>query len=168
MPFGLCNAPAAFQRLMQRVLMGLNPEESPNFLVVYLDDVLVFSETLEDHLRHLQTVIKRLEEAGLKRKPAKCQFDRQGVEYLEHIITPDGLKPNPNHVAAVRASYYWRFIQKFTEIAQPLHQLTKKGVPFDWTAACLTAFDRASLSKPLSWHIQTSIRTSPWTTLVSH
>jgi len=81
--------------------MGLNPEGGPDFVSVYLDDVLVFSKTLEGHLEHLRTVIERLAAAGLKLKPSKCHFIRQEVEYLGHIITPNGLKPSPQRVAAV-------------------------------------------------------------------
>ena len=72
--FGLTNAPAVFQRLMQQVLMGLNPEEGPDFVSVYIDDILIFSETLEDHLQHLECVIERLEVAGLKLKLCKLIF----------------------------------------------------------------------------------------------
>ena len=68
MPFGLTNAPAAFQRLMQRVLAGLNPEAGPDFVAVYIDDVLVFSRTVEEHLSHLEAVIQRIVQAGLKLK----------------------------------------------------------------------------------------------------
>ena len=74
MPFGLTNAPSVFQRLMQKVLAGLNPEDGPDFVVVYIDDILVFSRTLEEHLEHLRMVIERLEEAQLKLKPVKCQL----------------------------------------------------------------------------------------------
>ena len=74
MPFGLTNAPAVLQRLMQRVLMGLNTPEDKDFVAVYIDDVLVFSRTLEDHLKHLKLVIDRLQQAGLKLKPTKCHF----------------------------------------------------------------------------------------------
>ena len=102
MPFGLCNAHAVFQRLMQRVLMGLNPTEGPDFVFVYLDDVLIFSRTLEDHLQHLRAVVDRLRGAGLRLKPFKCHFIWKEVEYLGHVITPDGLKPNPARVSAVR------------------------------------------------------------------
>ena len=157
MPFGLCNGPAVFQRLMQRVLMGLNPTDGPDFVAVYLDDVLIFSQTLQEHLIHLRQVIGRLREAGLKLKPSKCHFVRREVQYLGHVITPEGLKPNPDHVAAVRnfpvpqntreirqfvglASYYRRFIPKFARIAQPLHALTCKGAEFNWTGECQIAF----------------------------
>ena len=98
MPFGLTNV---FQRLMQQVLSVLNPMEGPDFTAVYLDDVLVFSETMEDHLTHLSQVVERITEAGLKLKPVKCQFIRQEVDYLGHIITANGLLPSPKHVEAV-------------------------------------------------------------------
>lgn len=102
MPFGLTNAPSVFQRLMQQVLMGLNPESGPSFVSAYIDDILVFSTTLEDHLVHLSLVLERLCHVGLKLKPSKCRFVRKEVEYLGHILTPDGLKPNPSLVEAVR------------------------------------------------------------------
>ena len=81
MPFGLTNAPAVFQCLMQHVLMGLNTKEEKYFVAVYIDDVLVFSRTLVDHLL---LVIDRLQQAGLKLKPTKCHFVRKEMEYLGH------------------------------------------------------------------------------------
>ena len=158
MPFGLTNAPAVFQRLMQQVLMGLNPPEGPDFVSVYIDDILIYLETLEDHLEHLKCVIERLMTSGLKLNPTKCHFVRQEVEYLGHIITPTGLKPNPKTVSSVKEftvpqdvkgvqrflgldSYYRRFIPKLAKIAHPLHQLTRKGVPFEWTEDCQMAFE---------------------------
>ena len=158
MPFGLTNAPAVFQRLMQQVLAGLNPDEGPDFVVVYIDDILVFSQTLEDHLEHLERVMERLEAASLKLKPAKCRFARHEVEYLGHQVTPEGLKTNDRLVAAVQdfpqpqnirdarrflgmSSYYRRFIPQFANIAQPLHSLTRKGASFHWSSECQEAFD---------------------------
>ena len=88
MPFGLFNGLAAFQHLMARVLAGLNPEDGPLYVAVYLDDVLIFLWTLQDHLFHLQTVLDKVIEAGLKLKPSKCKFMLQEVSYLGHIITP--------------------------------------------------------------------------------
>ena len=105
MPFGLTNAPAVFQRLMQQVLMGLNPPEGPDFVSVHIDDILIYSETLEDHLEHLKCVIERLMTSGLKLKPMKCHFVRQEVEYLGHIITPTGLKPNPKTVYLLKMEH---------------------------------------------------------------
>ena len=101
MPFGLTNAPGVFQRLMQQVIMGLNPTSSPDFVSVYLDDILVFSRSLEDHLNHLRMVITRLVEVGLKLKPTKCHFARRELEYLGHVVTRDGLKTNPRLIEAV-------------------------------------------------------------------
>ena len=95
MPFGLTNAPAIFQRLMQKVLKGLNPEDGNHFVSVYIDDILVYSRTLEEHLEHLKLVMQRIERAGLKLKPNKCCFVKEEVEYLGHILTPNGLKTNP-------------------------------------------------------------------------
>ena len=83
MPFGLMNGPAVFQRLMQQVVMGLNPEEGPDHIVVYLDDILVFSKSLDEHRNHLKQVFKRIEEVGLKLNPKKYSLL---VEYLGHIM----------------------------------------------------------------------------------
>ena len=102
MPFGLTNAPAVFQRFMQQVISGVNPMEGPNFVSVYIDDLLVYSQTLEEHLIHLSKVMDKLREVNLKLKPSKCHFVRQCVEFLEHILTPEGLQPNPKQVAAVQ------------------------------------------------------------------
>ena len=168
MPFGLTNAPAVFQRLMQRLVTGLNPAAGPDFVAVYIDDILVFSPTLEQHLRHLKVVIERISEAGLKLKPTKCRFARNEVEYLGHLITPEGLKPNSNLVEAVQqfpiptdvsgvrrflglASYYRRFIQNFARIAEPLRELTRKNVSFHWTKACEDAMKE----------LQTKLTTAP-------
>ena len=158
MPFGLCNAPAVFQRLMQRVVMGLNPEDGSAFVSVYLDDVLVFSRTLEDHLKQLDLVISRLKEVGLKLNPSKCYFMRKEVAYLGHVITSSGLKPNLQRIEAVKkyhppkdvkelrrflglVSYYRQFIYGFAKIAHPLHNLTKKEQKFNWNGECQKAFD---------------------------
>ena len=163
MPFGLTNAPAVFQRLMQTVLMGLNPVEGKQFVSVYIDDVLVFSQSLDEHLEHLRLVIQKIQDAGLKLKPAKCQFVREEVEYLGHVLTPSGLKtnlklvesvvnyPRPQNSKEVKqflglSSYYRRFIQKFAAIAQPLTALTRNGVVFEWTEDCQAAFDRLKQS----------------------
>ena len=157
MPFGLTNAPAVFQRLIQKVISGLNPADGGDFVAAYLDDILVFSHTLSDHLDHLRKVLDRLLSVNLKLKPSKCKFVRKEVEYLGHVVTSSGLRPNarlteaiqgfsrPEDVGAVRrflglASYYRRFIPRFAKIAHPLHGLTTKNAPFDWTSACETAF----------------------------
>ena len=152
MPFGLTNAPAVFQRLMQKVLSGLNPEAGPEFVAVYIDDVLIISHTVTEHLEHLRAVIQRIEEEGLKLKPTKCHFARSEVEYLGHLVTPEGLKTNqrlveavtmfppPTDVNGVRrflglASYYRRFIDGFVRITAPLRELIRKNTVFNWTEA---------------------------------
>ena len=157
MPFGLTNAPSVFQRLMQKVLMGLNPENGPDFVSVYIDDILVFSSSLEEHIHHLQLVLERIITANLKLKPSKCCFVREEVEYLGHVITRSGLKTQAKHVEAVQhfarpnslkgvrqylgmCAYYRRFIPYFSGIARPLHNLTRKGADFVWTEECETAF----------------------------
>ena len=141
MPFGLTNAPAVFQRLMQQVLAGLNPEQGPDFVKVYIDDILVFSPSLADHLDHLQQVLGRIRNAGLKLKPSKCHFIAKEVQYLGHRLTPEGLKPNPATVSAVKefpqptnlkgvrqflglSSFYRRFIRGF---ATALASINKEG-----------------------------------------
>ena len=132
---------------MQKVLSGLNPPDGKEFVEAYIDDIIVFSETLPEHLRHLRSVLNRLKAAHLMLKPKKCHFIRQEVEYLGHIITPQGLRPNPKQVSAVveypvpesvtqvrqflgLTSYYRHFIGQFAKVASPLHNLTRKDVPF--------------------------------------
>ena len=158
MPFGLTNAPAVFQRLIQKVLEGLNPDDGSGFIMAYIDDNLVYSHTLEEHLDHLRKVIARLRSANLKLKPSKCRFMQSKVEYLGHIITASGLKPSPHLTNAVRefprpsnthevrrflgmSSYYRRFNCNFAKIAQPLHKLTCKGAVFEWSTECKEAFN---------------------------
>ena len=92
MPFGVMNAPAVFQRLMQSVLSGLQ------FVSVYLDDVIVHSATLEENVSNLRIVFERLRTAGLKLKPTKCKFVCDEVEYLGHVITPAGLQPSERNL----------------------------------------------------------------------
>ena len=144
MPFGLKNAPAAFQRRMQQVLMGLNLTDGIPVVSVYIDDVMIFAHTQTDHIHHLEMVLKRLAEVNLKLKPVKCRFFCKAVEYLRYHITNARLETSKHHVDAVKqfqptdvkgvrrflglASYYRRFIRSFAKLAQPLHVLTWKDV----------------------------------------
>ena len=98
MPFGLCNAPATFQRLMEMVLTGLVRE----CCVVYIDDILIVRETFEEHLSNLRKVLDRLQEANLKLKPGKCKFAQRKVEYLRYVVSEHGLSTDPTKVDAVR------------------------------------------------------------------
>ena len=102
MPFGLTNAPAVFQRLIQQVLIGLNPTEGDDFVTAYINDILIFSPMLCDHLQHLRQFINRLREVNLKLKLTKCKFVRESVDYLGHVITATGLQTNPRLTDAVQ------------------------------------------------------------------
>ena len=154
MPFGLVNAPATFQRLMEIVLAGL----ARNVCHIYLDDVLVFGRSLEEHNQRLVQVFSRIRSAGLKLKPRKCLFAQRSVEYLGHIVSAQGIQTSPTKVLAVAqyptptdlkklrsfiglASYYRRFVPGFSKIANPLYSLTKKDVNFFWSAECQRAFE---------------------------
>ena len=138
MPFGATNAPATFQRLMEDCLGDLNM----NWCIVYLDDVIVYSQTPEEHLERLEAVFKKLTAYGLKLKPSKCTFFKEEITYLGHLITADGVATDPAKVKTVRewpklktvsdvrsflgfVGYYRRFIKGFSSIAKPLYQLTK-------------------------------------------
>ena len=154
MPFGLCNAPATFQRLMDLVLCGLQWSEC----LVYLDDVIVLGRTFQEHLDSLQSVFQRLRESGLKLKPAKCHFCQEQVTYLGHIISAEGIATDPEKTKQVAqwpvpttqrevqqflglANYYRRFVRGYATIAKPLHKLTEKTAEFRWTKECEEAFE---------------------------
>ena len=139
MPFGLCNSPATFQRLMEACLGDENFET----LVLYLDDILVFSSTIEEHIERLDGVFTKLKEHGLKIKPSKCHFFRKEVKYLGHIVSEEGVSTDPAKTEAIRtwpkpktekelrsflgiAGYYRRFVQNFAKIAAPLHSILSK------------------------------------------
>ena len=126
MPFGLTNAPATFQRLMERVLAGLQW----NICLVYIDDIIIFSRTVDEHIQQLQTVFDRLKHAKLKLKPKKCHLFQKKVQYLGHVVSEAGIETDPDKISAVKdwprpqtvtdvrsfiglCSYYRRFIPEF-------------------------------------------------------
>jgi len=140
------------------MLANLNPDGRPLFVSVYLDGILIFSESFEDNLSHLQAVITRLSQSGLKLEPSKCHFIQRQVEYRGRLITPQGISPNPARTQAVSnfpipksvkdvrqfvglASYFCHFIANLAKIARPLHALTSKGAVFKWTDQCQNAFN---------------------------
>lgn len=146
MPFGLKNAPATFQRLMNAMLSGLQGIKC----LVYLDDIVIFGASLMEHNKRLREVLKRLRENQLKLQPDKCEILRKEVTYLGQIITENGISPDPAKLEAVKhfsipkkvkdiqafiglAEYYRKFIEGFSKIAKPLTKLTKKGENFEWT-----------------------------------
>ena len=153
--FGLSNAPAIFQRLMDLVLAGLTWE----VCLVFLDDIIVMSNTFEEHLKRLGLVFDRLRTTGLKLKPGKCFLFQEKVKFLGSIVSGAGIEPDPDKVRAVSewpvpkalselrafvalASYCRRHVKGFAEIARPLHDLTKKGQPFVWSRERQSAFKR--------------------------
>ncbi|KAI2646047.1 Retrovirus-related Pol polyprotein [Labeo rohita] len=155
MPFGLCNAPATFERLMEQVLQGI-PRES---CLVYLDDILVHGKDFESALSALDLVITRIAQAGLKLHPDKCQLMQKAVTFLGHYVSAEGVATDEQKTVAVRdwpvpcglrqlraflglASYYRKFVPGFATVAAPLHQLTKKSQRFQWGQEQQQAFDR--------------------------
>lgn len=153
MPFGLRNAPATFQRLMDRVLTGMQGIS----LFVYLDDIVIYASSLKEHETKFNKLAERLRGANLRLQPDKCEFLRKEVTYLGHIINSEGVKPDPKKVEAVSnfprpanaknikqflglAGYYRRFLGDFSKIAKPLTTLLKKDEPFVWQEAQENAF----------------------------
>ena len=153
MPFGLCNAPGTFERLMEVAMRGLQWSSC----LVYLDDIVVFSRDFEGHLQRLGAVLERLELAGLKVKPSKCRLARRRVSFLGHVVSAAGIQTDPAKVEAVRdwptpasltevrsflglAGYYRSFVPDFATVAKPLTTLADKGRAFQWNCECETAF----------------------------
>lgn len=152
MPFGLCNAPSTYQRAMQELLAGLIWQKC----LVFVDDVLVFGRSWEEHCSNLREVLVRIRESGLLLKPSKCEFGLKKTEFLGHVVSDEGIGPDPAKVRKIRefplmkcvrdvqaflglAGYYRRFIKDFAMIAAPLHGLTKLGTEWDWTPECSAA-----------------------------
>lgn len=145
MPFGLTNAPAAFMDLMNRVCRPMLDKS----VIVFIDDILVYSKSKEEHEVHLREILSTLRNERFYAKFSKCEFWLQEVQFLGHVINPDGIKVDPSKVEAVMnwqapknvgeirsflglAGYYRRFIQDFSKIASSLTKLTKKNTPFEW------------------------------------
>ncbi|KAK8916356.1 hypothetical protein KSP39_PZI022892 [Platanthera zijinensis] len=154
MPFGLTNAPAVFMDLMNRVFK----EFLDRFVIVFIDDILVYSTNKDEHIEHLKIVLTTLKRHALYAKFSKCEFWLREVAFLGHVITGHGLSvdpakveaiinwPRPTTVTEIRsflglASYYRKFVNGFSAIALPLTKLTRKNVLFLWTKECQEAFD---------------------------
>lgn len=154
MPFGLVNAPATFSRMMRKLLQGMNGVEN------FIDDVIVFTDTFEEHLHILKTVFERLRDAGLAARPTKCFIGFDKIDCLGHMVGNKCLEPEQDKIDAVRnapipqtkkqvraflglAGFYRKFIPNFSAIAIPLSDLTKKGQPNKviWTESQQRAFD---------------------------
>ena len=153
MPFGLCNALATFERLMDQVLQGLRWSRC----LVYLDDNISFGTTFGDALDNLTSIFERLRMYGLQLKSTKCHLFQTSVPFLGHVVGRRGLECDPKKIEDVKCwpvpdclksvrqflgfvGYYQRFIPSFADIAEPLVALTGKDVPFVWRPECATAF----------------------------
>ena len=162
MPLGLCNAPATFERLMDRVLQGLRWSRC----LVYLDDIISFGTTFDDALDNLTLIFERLHSYGLQLKSTKCHLFRTSVPFLGHVVGRRGLECDPRKIEDVKSwpvpdclksvrqflgfvGYYRRSIPSFADLAKPLVALTGKDVPFIWRPACSTAF--TDLRDALVW-----------------
>ncbi len=144
MPFGLTNAPATFNRMIERIF---HPHR--NFTGVFFDDIIVYSKSLEEHEGHLQVVFNALRTNKLYINQKKREFFLKKIQYLGHIISKTGIWMDPKKLGVIKdwpeprnlhelrsfigmCSYYRRFIEKFSMLAGPLHDLTKKNVKFTW------------------------------------
>lgn len=154
LPFGMCNAPSCYERLIELVLRGLRWEKC----LCYLDDIIVFGKSFDQALENLKLVFDRLKASNLTLKPSKCVLFQKEVPFLGHIVSDKGIQcdpskldkvrdwPVPKNVSDVRsflglAGYYRRFIPEFSTIATPLTYLTRKGKKFCWTIDCQNSFE---------------------------
>ena len=152
-PFGLSQAPAYFQLLIDKVLMGCS-----KFTMGYLDDIIIFSNNEIEHLQHIEEIFKRLECFGLKMKREKCDFFKKHIQYLGHLIAEEGFIPLPEKLDSIRKmprpktpkevkqflgliGYYRKFIPSFSDIARSLTNLTRHDADFNWTEKCDKVFN---------------------------
>jgi len=155
MPFGLKNATATYQHFINNVLS----DYLDDFVISYIDDILIYSNSLEEHHEHVKKVLKKLLENSLYIKLEKCEFDVTETTFLGCILSKDGLKVDPEKVKAILdwpvpsnvkeiqsfiglCNYYRIFIKEFAKIAQPLHKLTRKNDPFLWGFDQQKSFDK--------------------------
>ena len=153
LPFGLMNSPMCFQNLMSKCLKTLNWK----IALVYIDDILIFSQNFDQHLEHLGQVFQNLRAANLKIHPGKCKFAAKEVKYLGHIVSRLGIKVDPSKYSAIEtypvpknvknahaflgvAQFYRKYIEGFAQIALPLNKLLRKDVKFEWSEDCNKAF----------------------------
>jgi hypothetical protein len=154
MPFGLTNAPPTFQRAMDKAFR----EYIDEFMNVYIDDIVIYSKSFEEHLEHIEKVLKRLREIDMMIKLQKCNWAKRNVEYLGHIVGNNGLEPSPRLIEKVKnmrvpknktdiksftmlCSYYRKFIKDFSKVTKPMTELLKKDNEFKWEERQQKAFD---------------------------
>jgi len=168
MPFGLTNAPASFQRWINEILS----KYLDIFCVAYLDNILIFSQNLEDHRRHIRTILRRVEETRLTLKASKCEFHTTGTEYLGYVISPKGLRMDEEKIRTIKewkeptnvkgiqsflgfANFYRRFIRDYSKITMPLSSLTRKEKEWEWRDKQQGAFNTlkmAMITEPILQH----------------
>ena len=154
MPFGLCNAPATFCTLMNDVLR----QYLDTFVVVYLDDIVIFSDNMEDHKKHLALVFEALKKHQLYLKKSKCMFAQTEIPFLGHIVGPGYIRMEPSRIKAIEdwaepknvhdmrvflgmTNYQRKFVEGYSKITAPLTDLLKKGKRWSWTEKCREAFE---------------------------
>ena len=152
-PFGLSQAPAYFQLLIDKVLMGCS-----SFAMGYLDNIIIFSKTEEEHLQHLEEIFVRLRKFGLKMKCEKCSFFKKHIQNLGHLVSEKGFEPLPEKLESIHKmpaprtakevkqflgliGYYRKFVPRFADISRPLTKLMHHNVVFEWTDQCSRAFN---------------------------
>ncbi|KAL4271478.1 hypothetical protein GQ457_13G013980 [Hibiscus cannabinus] len=155
MPFGLTNAPSTFQATMNDIFRPFLRK----FVLIFLDDILVYSQSWQDHVEHVRQVLHCLQANGFVAKRSKCSFGQTSVEYLDHVVSKNGLAVDPTKVEAIRAwpipttvtevrgflgiaGYYRKFIKGFASIAAPISDLLRKGQPFEWTSEAQAAMEQ--------------------------
>lgn len=163
LPMGLKTSQSAFSRMITVAMSGLNYEQC----LVYLDDLCVFGRNLENHNKNLMDVFSRLRKVNLKLNPAKCNFLQKKIFYLGHVVSENGISPDPEKTIAMKnyprpqnceeikrfvafANYYRKFIPKFAKKACPLNKLCCKNVTFNWDDNCEKSFQhlKTALVKP--------------------
>ena len=151
--FGLSQAPAYFELLIDKVLMGCS-----NFAMGYLDDIIIFSKTEEEHLQHLEEIFVRLRNFGLKMKREKCSFYKKHIQYLGHLVSERGFEPLPEKLESIckmpalrtakevkqflgLIGYHQKFVPHFADISRPFTKLTRHNVTFERKDQCTKAFN---------------------------
>ena len=157
MPFRLCNAPATFQRLMNKILRPYVGK----FVEVYLDDVIIHSRTKEEHIKHVRAVLQKIREANLKLKPTKCKWFEQELTFVGHVIGINGIRPDPRNIEKIKdaqvpsnitqlrgflglAQYYHQYVKDYADVAGPMYDMLNNDAPEYWGPAQQTEIGRAS------------------------
>ena len=167
-PFGLCNAPATFQRLMNKILRPYIGK----FVEVYLDDVIIHSRTKKKHIKHVRAILQKIREANLKLKPSKCKWFEQELTFVGHVIGINGIRPDPKNIEKIKnaqvptnttqlrgflelAQYYCQYVKDYADVAGPMYDMLNNDAPEYWGPAQQTAFDNLKeklTSEPIRAH----------------